>query len=532
VSSHPIGEPASPATGRSGARPRGLRRPICALILVAAVAGGARFWHLSQPGDLVFDEVYYPKAGCILIGWSNKTCMVTSPDEKYWRTAKWDVGSWVHPPLGKWEIGLGIKAFGMHPFGWRVTTALEGTLVAVGVALIAQLLFGSALWTLVAGLLLALEGLNITMSRVGLLDTHLEFWIVVGFLFLVLDRRWIDRRTPLEAPVAAAVQAPDEAAWEAAGEAGAGPAPEPEPPKPWRVPSPIWRPWRFAAGIAFGAAASVKWSGAMALVGAVVLAYAWETSRRMVGGRSRGRAFLRTLARETFGLTLAFLILPAAVYMATWIPWFHHFGWSLKAWWDNQVATWKYHAGLKAVDYDAKTKTYTPTHPYYSRPWSWLLMIRPVNMYVSYPAGGVQQILGVGNAAIFWASFWALPFAAYAWKRMRDWRAGFVLVTSLALYVPWFLVSRPQFFFYVLPMTPFIVLADTYTLRWLSDATWIVHDPSSGETIESTRHPYRPIVWGYAVLVTLVFWWFYPIWTGRFLTLNGRTLRLWLRRWG
>jgi dolichyl-phosphate-mannose--protein O-mannosyl transferase len=508
------------------------------LILIAAVAGGARFWHLSQPSDLVFDEVYYPKAGCILVGWSNKTCLVTSSDEKYWRSAKWDVGSWVHPPLGKWEIGLGIKMFGMRPLGWRVTTALEGTLIAVLVGVIAQLLFASALWTLVAGMLLALEGLNITMSRVGLLDTHLEFWIVVAFLFLVLDRRWIERRSPLEDPAPAdeprSLTDPSEAGKEPmlGPEFESAPVPEPEPPRPPRVPAPIWRPWRFAAGIGFGAAASVKWSGVMALLGAVVLAYAWETSRRMVGGRTRGRAFLRAFARETFGMTLAFLLLPAAVYMATWIPWFHHFGWSLKAWWDNQVATWDYHKSLKAVAYDTKTKTYTPTHPYYSRPWSWLLMVRPVNMWVNYPTGGVQQILGVGNAAIFWASFWALPFAAYAWKRMRDWRAGFVLVTSLALYLPWFLVSRPQFFFYVLPMTPFIVLADTYTLHWLSDATWVMHDPLSGETIESTRHPYRPVVWGYTVLVVVVFWWFYPIWTGGVLTQSGRTLRLWLRRWG
>ena len=521
-----------------------MRRPIFALIVVAAVAGGVRFWHLSQPSALVFDEVYSPKAGCILIGWSNKTCKVTSSDEKYWRNAKWDVGSWVHPPLGKWEIGLGIKAFGMKPFGWRVTTALEGTLIAVLVALIAQLLFGSALWTLMAGLLLALEGLNITMSRVGLLDTHLEFWIVVGFLFLVLDRRWIDRRTPVGAPprpgqdpsAAPPAQAhrwpPPLSDLDVPLDVAPEARPEPEPQEPPRVPSPIWRPWRFAAGIAFGAAVSVKWSGGMALLGAVVLTYAWETSRRMVGGRRRGSAFLRAFARETFGMSLAFLILPAAVYMSTWLPWFHHFGWSLKEWWKNQVDTWHYHEGLKAVDYDPKTKTYTPTHPYYSRPWSWLPMIRPVNMYVAYPPGGVQQILGVGNAAIFWASFWALPFAAYAWRRMRDWRAGFVLVTSLCFYAPWFLVSRPQFFFYVLPMTPFIVLADTYTLRWLSDATWVMHDPASGETIESTRHPYRPVVWGYSALVVAIAWWFYPIWTARFLTLGGRTLRLWMRRWG
>ena len=499
-----------------------LNRPLVALLVVAAIAGGIRFWNLSHPDALVFDEVYYPKAGCILIGWSNKVCRIQSSDEKYWRTAKWDVGSWVHPPLGKWEIGLGIKAFGMNPFGWRVTTALEGTMVAVLTASIAQVLFGSALWTFVAGLLVAVEGLNVVMSRVALLDTHLEFWIVVGFLFLVLDRRWIDRRSPART----VEQAAPEALADETSEAVDVPAQLP------RVLSPIWRPWRFAAGLALGAAASVKWSGVTALLGAVILTYVWETTRRVRGDVGHGRAFLRAFARETFGIAIAFLILPATVYMAVWLPWFHHFGWSMGSWWKNQVDTWHYHSNLKATDFDPKTKTYTPTHPYYSRPWTWLLMLRPVNMYAEYPNGGVEQILGVGNAAVFWASFWALPFAAFAWRRTKDWRAGFVLVTVLALYVPWFFVSRPQFFFYVLPVTPFIVRAITYSLRWLSDATWIVRDPTTGEAIESTRHPYRPFVWGYVIVAVLVFVWFYPILTGERLSIGAHNLRLWFQRWG
>ena len=61
------------------------------------------------------------------------------------------MGSWVHPPLGKWMTGMGIKAFGMDAFGWRFPSAVAGTLIAVMVALIAQLLFGRPLWTFVAG---------------------------------------------------------------------------------------------------------------------------------------------------------------------------------------------------------------------------------------------------------------------------------------------------------------------------------------------------------------------------------------------
>ena len=67
------------------------------------------------------------------------------------REQEWDVGSFVHPPLGKWTIALGIKAFGMDPFGWRIGSASAGTLAVTGVALIAQLLFGRPLWTFVGG---------------------------------------------------------------------------------------------------------------------------------------------------------------------------------------------------------------------------------------------------------------------------------------------------------------------------------------------------------------------------------------------
>jgi dolichyl-phosphate-mannose-protein mannosyltransferase len=532
-----------------------LNRPIIALLAVAAIAGGIRFWALSRPTSLVFDEYYYPKAGCIFIGWSNKQCQIQSSDEKYWRNAKWDVGSWVHPPLGKWEIGLGIKAFGMTPFGWRFTTALEGTLVAVLVALIAQLLFGSALWTFVAGLLISVESLNVVLSRVALLDTHLEFWVVVGFLCLVLDHRWIDRRTPLprvDEDDAGGTFSDPAREFEAGSEAGQigwafdDPGGDPseglgasEPvlvsahlPSPPRIPSPVWRPWRFAAGAAFGAASAVKWSGATALLGAVVLTYAWETTRRTEGDVTRGHAFGRAFARETFGIVLAFAIVPAAVYLATWLPWFHHFGWSLKEWWKDQQAMWDYHKGLKATAYDPKTKTYTPTHDDYSRPWTWLFMLRPVNMFEPSSTGGrVQQILAIGNPAIFWASFWTLPFAAFAWRRMRDWRAGFMLVAALVIWLPWFLVSRPQFFFYVLPVTPFLVLAATYSLRWLSDATWIVRDPERGVEVESTRHPYRPLVWIYVALAVGVFAWFYPVLTGRDISTHTHQVILWFQRW-
>jgi dolichyl-phosphate-mannose-protein mannosyltransferase len=505
---------------------RRLNRPVVAVLAVAIIAGGIRFLHLSSPSDYVFDEIYYPKVACIYAGWSDQTCTINSNDEKYWRTNKWDVGSWVHPPLGKWMIAMGIKLFGMDSFGWRFMSALEGTLICVMVALIAQLLFGSALWTFVAGVLMAVENLNVVMSRVGLLDIHLEFWIVLGFLFLLLDRRWIDRHTP-----------PDPEPVEMISAEGDVTVVTPRRPA---TPSPLWRPWRFAAGAALGASCAVKWDGVTALAAAVFLAYVWETTRRRRDDVSRGRAFVRAFTMETFGLILAFLLVPAVVYLVTWIPWFHHFGWSLSAFWQDHLDMWRYHAGLKETALDPQTHQYTPTHPYYARPWKWLPMVRPVSFYVKNVGGDIRQILAIGNPAIFWGSIWALPWVAWSWWHKRDWRCGFILVPFLFQYLPWFAVSRPQFFFYVLPCTPFMVLACVYALRDLSDARVVQYDhvtgmvaidPETGAPAVSRLHPFRPVAWVLVIAAVALFVWFWPVLTGGQISHDHWRLIVWFPGW-
>jgi dolichyl-phosphate-mannose--protein O-mannosyl transferase len=92
-------------------------------------------------------------------------------------------------------------------------------------------------------------------------------------------------------------------------------------------------------------------------------------------------------------------------------------------------------------------------------------------------------------------------------------------------------VSRPQFIFYVLPMTPFLVLAAAYTLRDLSDATIVLRDPASGHMVESRRHPYRPLVWGYVVAAVALFVWFYPVLTAHPLSPTMWKARVWFQRW-
>jgi dolichyl-phosphate-mannose--protein O-mannosyl transferase len=157
-------------------------------------------------------------------------------------------------------------------------------------------------------------------------------------------------------------------------------------------------------------------------------------------------------------------------------------------------------------------------------------MLRPVNFYSRDVGADIAQVLAVGNPAIFWASIWAIPFVTVMWRRRGDWRAGFIVLPFLAQFLPWFAVTRPQFFFYVAPLTPFMVLAIAYAMRDLAAATIVLREPDGG-TVESARHPYLPVVWGYVLLAVGLFLWFWPVLTGNPISRTAWQARVWFRGW-
>ena len=78
-----------------------------------------------------------------------------------------------------------------------------------------------------------------------------------------------------------------------------------------------------------------------------------------------------------------------------------------------------------------------------------------------------------------------------------------------------------QFFFYILPITPFLVLAAVYALRDLAD----VHPAGSG------ARPYLPVAVSYVVVYVAMFAFFYPVLTGWHLSYNAWHWRMWMRSW-
>lgn len=475
---------------------------LLAPLLVTVLAAVLRFWNLGHPHALVFDETYYVKDA-----WSqwNLGFPATWPegaDERF-PAGETDIFSTnasyaVHPPLGKWIIGAGMALFGPDdPFGWRFSVALFGTATVLVLYFLARALGGSIVYASVAALFLAVDGLGIVLSRVGILDGLLTFFVVLAFWFVVLDRRRHRRR--LESWMAAKTVEGIAPAW--------GPV--------------FWnRPWLVAAGAALGAATAVKWSGlyVLAAVGIyVVVDDALARRRAGIGYWPTDAALRQGLASFVLFVPIAF-----AVYLASWTGWLVTDGG-----YDRQSATgapatgvwawvplplqslWHYHQSIYSSNLNI-----TAPHGYASPAWQWPLLLRPTSMYYLGSATGEngctaggngcsENITSIANPLLWWLAVIATVYLLWRAFAKRDGGYALVLTGITATYLPWlFYPDRTIFQFYTVVIMPFLILALTTMLRDLAQVRTERGTPLGRWTTVAV-----------IAAVLAVSAWYYPVWT-------------------
>ncbi len=488
--------------------------------MVTAIAAIVRLVHLDRPGHIIFDEVYYaPNAYALLrygVEWSvaEDGANPVNGAPVFGDSAAYVV----HPPLGKWLIAAGEWMFGYTPFGWRFAAALAGIASVLLIARIGRRLFGSTVLGAAAGLLVALDGMHLVMSRVALLDIFLMFFLLAAFGALLLDRDARRRR------------------WLRALESGLDPTRPGHAGQPrfdWRTGLP-W--WRFTAAALLGAATAVKWSALFFVPVFLVLVLWWEAgTRRSVGVPRPWRSMLRF---EWPGLATSAVIVPL-VYLASWTGWLvtgHGYyrnlltdrggthvpvAGELYNLYRYHLQIWGFHSGLDA------------SHQYESAPWQWLLLARPVAFHWSTDGGCAadrcaSEVLLLGTPLLWWAFLPAVAVAIWLGFARRDWRVPAVLLPAAAGILPWFLIDdRVMFFFYALPAQPFLVLAVVYVLGALAT-------PRAGtDLLGFDRRTVGVLAGGaYVLLVALNFAYFHPILTGEIIPMDSWQARMWLgNRW-
>jgi dolichyl-phosphate-mannose-protein mannosyltransferase len=418
------------------------------------------------------------------------------------------------PPLsklviaaGEWLDGWFLATFegkhgdyadlGFNTVGWRIMSVIFGSLCVPMMYLFARKLWPNRTFAVAAATLTCFDGMFFVQSRIGMIDIFPIFLIMLSYtLFLV----HLGSRSERDSIVTL-----------------------------------------LLTGVSLGLAVSAKWI-ALAAMASIIFFLVMRPALRSFGislvegswrWGLRDGPDLPGGARPSRYVPTAFLalgLIPIALYLASWIPFFtrHQFN-SLSDLVEYQKQAYIYHATL------------TATHPYGSPWFSWPFLYRPVAYYYEYQGLGVDSIthqplvagiVDLGNPFIWWASIPAVLSLPYFVLRHRSFPAAVILVGFVAQYLPWSRITRVIFLYHMFGGLIFMVLALAFVLVRMQQAGPIRIDFWGDRIVLPTRY----LVAGYLAIVILAFLYFYPVWTGLPIS-NGSYLnafpygKMWLRTW-
>ena len=382
-----------------------------------------------------------------------------------------------HPPLGKVIMSWFVGIFGMTPFGWRFAGALCGILMLPAMYLLAKQLTRRTDMAFVAMMLMTLDCMHFTQTRIATIDSFPVLFIILSFYFML---RFMQRDIVLDDMK---TLLPDLA----------------------------------LSGFFMGCSIASKWIGVYAGCGLAVL-YFWiclrhlrmgKMARRMqldgkaytqeerdVLDKRASRSFRRVLYLCLWCL-LFFVLVPVVIYLLSYLPYFAYL---------NIKSPVEYLR--KVIDAQEYMLSYHSTpglgmdHSYYSPWYEWPLMTQP--MYFASPsntpAGWSYAIWCFGNPWVWVVGLVGIGYTVFRWAKGHRYRladcestlqlyrddwdisTGFVLIGLLAQFLPWTLVPRGTYIYHYFASIPFLILGTTLLLhhltkRWPKKGriVWIVY---------------------------------------------------------
>ena len=330
-----------------------------------------------------------------------------------------------HPPLGKILISIGIKLFGMTPFGWRIIGAVCGAAMIPLIYMLAAALTKNSFCGVVASALLACDFMHFTQTRIATVDTYVVLFMLLTFLFMARYHNT------------------------AFGDK-----------KEWLC--------LLLSGTFMGCCVASKWNGAYPMVGLAVFLFIslfckYRSSEKTDADKTRA-------VKTILFCFIAFVAVPAAIYTASFIPVIKADSLAdyLYQFVQYQKHMFDYHANLEAE------------HFFSSMWYTWPFSIKPIWYAISESGNMVSTISAFGNPVI-----WALtPFAALyclvAGVKGKKLSHLFVALGWLSSYLPWVMVSRLCFIYHYFPCAVFgiaamaMAAADLVKIRpKFKNAVWI-----------------------------------------------------------
>ena len=365
-----------------------------------------------------------------------------------------------HPPLGKVFMSMAVGTFGMTPFGWRFAGAIAGVLMLPGMYLLGKLLIRRKWGGFAAMMLMALDCMHYTQTRIATIDSFVVLFIIWSVYFML---RWF-RQALFDRPL-------------------------------WKTLMPL-----LLSGIFMGLSIASKWTGCYNGVGlAVIFFYGIFRRVRQIRAARKTPEEERTEAQRCAAkegvkrllVTVAccflfFIAIPLLIYYLSYIPYFRYNGGvTVKKVIEAAVGTYfedGYAGGMLGYH---STPGLGMDHPYYSPWYEWPVIAKPMWYYSSmWNTSGVMTIMALGNPVVWWGGLAGvvgtiyflirrhihttngLTASALVWR--DDPRYALLLICFFAQYLPWMLVPRGTYIYHYFTSVPFIILCMLLCLDRLS----------------------------------------------------------------
>lgn len=384
----------------------------------------------------MFDEVYYARTAYEFIN----------------QITAYEI---THPPLGKSIITIGIKLFGLNPFGWRFMSVVFGVLMVPLMYVFSKRLFKNCLIPCAVTFLLCFDFMHFTLSRICTIDIFIAFFILLMYYYMYKYLTMNFNNTNLKSTFL-----------------------------------PL-----FLCGISTGLAISTKWTGFYAAFGLCILFFSGLYLRYSEYKHSSDaiihKNFKGNVIKTILFCILSFVIIPISFYVLSYIPVVTSDNTSnlfVKVY-NNMKYMLTYHSNI------------TSTHPYSSNWYEWPLIKRPLFDSICHISDTTcSSVSTFGNPLIWWTGALCVIYVLYCAIKFKDKKAVFLSIAYFAQLIPWMFVTRYTIIYHYLPCSIFMILNIGYTMERLMGKMPI--DKA------------RKIIFAYCICAFIIFAAYYPVISG------------------
>lgn len=321
-----------------------------------------------------------------------------------------------HPPLGKLIIALGIKIFGMTPFGWRFFGTLFGVMLIPLMYIFAKKLFKRNDLALLGAFLIGIDFMRFAHSRIATIDIYVVFFIVLMYYFMYDFYSLKLNEATL-----------------------------------WRQLRPL-----LLCGISTGLACAAKWIGIYAIAGIAILFFI-----KIIRTCLEDRSFIKRALTICGFCFIFFIALPFSIYYAVYTP--------ILAL-PNSYNFLKWQEIMLSYHKNAKEP-----HSFSSYWWQWPIMYRPIYMFATAQGDYRSSISSFGNPAVWYAAIPAFgATVAYCFEKGHGKKALFIVIAFLSQFVPWMFITRTTFIYHYFASVPFLIFAILFCCQFIKRKIWII----------------------------------------------------------